>query len=352
MSAILRRYFTRELLQVFFLFIVCIFFLYILIDYTSRLSSLGLSFTELVVMYGCILVRRIEILAPFALLVAGIKVLSQANVRNELVALRSCGVPLQKLLRPLVTVGLTFTLLMYLNLQFIVPIAQRQISEIEEAYSDRLKRVSNPVQGLPMSDGQHLVYREYDLITQKFHHVFWVKSMDDVYRMRALSPFQTPPVGELIQRLQRDIEGNLVLTHTIDRAELPEMIFDRQELQETLTPPDDRSLSQLWKRMPIGTKHMTHEQRLVRAAFYRKLAIPLLCLIVLLFPAPASTAFRRPLKVFFIYCGAMIGLVALYLAFNAAYTIGQGQSLSPFWTLFVPMLAILGIGQWRFWRIQ
>ncbi len=156
MSPILHRYFTRELLKVFFLFIFCFFFLYTLLDYTSRLSSLGLNFSELVVMYSCILLRRIEILAPFALLVAGIKVLCQANVRNELVALRGCGLPLQRLLSPLLTVGLAFTALMYLNLQFAVPFAQRQIREIEDTYSGRFKRSSHPVQGLSMNDGQHL----------------------------------------------------------------------------------------------------------------------------------------------------------------------------------------------------
>ncbi len=352
MSLILHRYFTRELLKIFFLFIVCFFFLYILIDYTSRLSSLGLSFSELAVMYGCILLRRIEILAPFALLVAGIKVLCQANIRNELVALRACGLPLQKLLSPLLTVGLAFTALMYLNLQFAVPIAQRQIREIEDTYSGRFKRSSHPVQGLAMNEGQHLIYREYDLHTHQFHQVFWVKSMDDVYRIRTLSPFMTPPIGESIQHLQRDENGNLLLAESIPHAEFHDMIFDRHELQETLTPPDDRSLFQLWRRLPSGNKSMTHEQMLVRAAFYRKLAIPLLCLIAMLLPAPACTAFRRPLKVFFIYCVAMICLVAIYLAFNAAYTIAQGQSTSPMWTLLLPMTGLLGLGYLRFARMQ
>lgn len=352
MSPILHRYFTRELLKVFFLFIFCFFFLYTLLDYTSRLSSLGLNFRELVVMYGCILLRRIEILAPFALLVAGIKVLCQANVRNELVALRGCGLPLQRLLSPLLTVGLAFTALMYLNLQFAVPFAQRQIREIEDTYSGRFKRSSHPVQGLSMNDSQHLIYREYDLHTNKFQQVFWVKSMDDVYRMRSLAPFETPPIGESIQRLIRNADGNLLLAESIPYAEFPDMIFDRAALQETLTPPDDRSLLQLWRRMPKSKTHMTHEQRLVRAAFYRKLAAPLLCLLALLLPAPACTAFRRPLKVFFIYCAAMIALVAIYLAFNAAYTIAQGQSFSPIWTLFLPMLGLLGFGYLRFARMQ
>ncbi len=351
MSPILHRYFTRELLKIFFLFIICFFFLYIVIDYTSRLSSLGLSFSELVVMYACILVRRMEILVPFALLVASIKVLCQANIRNELVALRSCGIPLQKLLNPLFTLGLAFTALLYLNLQFVVPAAQHQIRKIE-TYARRFQQAPHPVQGLPMNAGQHLVYREYDLHTNKFHHVFWIKSMDDVYRMRTLAPFEAPPVGEYIQHLRRDTEGNMVVTENIEWAELPKMIFDREELKETLTPPDDRSILQLWRRMPKNNDHMNHEQRLVRAAFYRKLAVPLLCLIALLYPAPASTAFRRPLKTFFIYCGAMIGLVFLYLALNAAYTIAQAQLFSPLWTLFLPMTAILAIGQWRFARMQ
>jgi lipopolysaccharide export system permease protein len=87
------RYFLKETLKIFFLFLFCFYGLYVLIDYASHTSGLPhhqikISGKELIRYYLFIFSSRAEILIPFALLISTIKTICSLNISRELVALK------------------------------------------------------------------------------------------------------------------------------------------------------------------------------------------------------------------------------------------------------------------------
>ncbi len=146
------RYFLKEILKIFSLFIFCFYGLYIIIDYSSRSATHyagKFTFLEMGKLYLFIFIQRMDILIPFALVVATVKTLCSLNVHNEIVALMSTGVKLKRLMRPFILVGLFFVALLYINEQFFLPAAYSRINFLkdkhndDEARQDQYKNIQN-----------------------------------------------------------------------------------------------------------------------------------------------------------------------------------------------------------------
>lgn len=349
---ILHRYYLKELMKVFALVLGCLFGLYVLIDYTSRASSLKLSLPDLGQYYLFTFVDRLDILVPFALLISGIKVLCQSNLRQELVAMRASGFSSTRLLSPMLWAGLAATMAIYLNTQYFVPDSTRWINMVEELYTpNHSGEERRSVHKISLTDGSRLLFLGYDHSHNLFLSSYWVRSLDDIYRIKRLSPYTIPPTGYLVEHLTRDQAGHLVPAETYEKITFADMEFDPEELQETVVMPNERSLVQLWQHLPADNSAVTYEKAQIEAAFYKKMAMPWLCLIALLAPAPFCVVHRRPLRVLFIFAGSIFALFALFILLSVGNTLAQSQLVSPLWTLALPMVWVTSFSLWRFFRM-
>jgi lipopolysaccharide export system permease protein len=117
-----KKYFFKELVKVFLLFMGTFYFLYVLIDYSAHTKDfyqVGIGFSDFVLYYLFQFTNRAEILIPIALLISTIKVMTTANMRNEILALISGGIAMKHLMRPFIFAGILCASFLYLNFQFI-----------------------------------------------------------------------------------------------------------------------------------------------------------------------------------------------------------------------------------------
>lgn len=355
------RYFLKQLI-LFFLFVLSAFYgLYVLIDYSSRLHSfihLKAHFDQLFLYYAYTFIMRMEILVPFALVVSTIRTLCQLNENRELVVLMACGIRLKRLLRPFLTVGLICVLLMYLNEQFLLPYAVKQIINIEETEAENFKQDENVAWRWANIEGKSsLFYQKYNSSKQQFYQVWWVQSADKLYHMNRLflneseaqlGTSQGNAWGQEVDAYQRDRSGKLVLRGSFDHYSFAGVHFDRQLLKETLTLPEELSLLELWHKLPMQQNDMNLREAELSTVFYRKLIMPWLCLLVVIGAAPFCVHFTRNLSVFFIFFGALVGLVMSYLLFNASVVIGKSQVVPPIAAILIPF-AVLWIPFYYRW---
>ena len=336
-NKIWERHILREVAKGFGLLIICFYALYVLIDYSSRAGTfrhLGLTFSELAFYYLYTFIQRLDILVPFALLIASIRTLINLNVHNEIIALMASGIPMRKILRPLVVIGLFFTLLVYLNTEFILPAATKGLKKIQDAHFFNEKDEDDTgAQSLLLKNGTPLIFQSFDSNQGLFFDVYWIHTADDIYRMKYLiineEEPETPPMGKFVDHLVRDSVGRLLRFESFESKVFSEIEFSQQNLAETLVPAHDQAMTKLWSQLPGQDEQMSDKHAKVLTAFYRKLAMPWLCLLAIIAPAPFCLAITRNLPVFFIYVCSMFGLVALYLLLNAAMIMGQSQVMPP-----------------------
>jgi len=142
----------------------------------------------------------------------------------------------------------------------------------------------------------------------------------------------------------------MAVLESSQEKKFPAMRFSQQGLTETITPPDELSLFELWNQLPPTKETLSEKEAQKKTIFYRKLVLPWLCLLAILGPAPFCIRFTRQLPVFFIYAGSIFGLVAAYLIMNAATVLGERQVLQPAWAIWTPFILFTGLcyGFFRF----
>lgn len=336
------RYLIKELLKTFFFIIVIFYGFYCLIDYAAHTSSYNQqnvqpSWFQLSVYYAAEFSKRLDVLIPASLLISSLRVLCMLNIHRELVALQASGISKQRLLRPFFLVGLFFVAFAYLNQEYLMPKAYHKIKLIQAEYQmqrDKAKR--NPMaQHFVLKDGTTVLYHRYDEMSHTLYDTYWVKNANQLWHMKELSLEPSVPEGLEVRLLERENE-HLVVTETFPKRSFSEIQFNKRKLFETLSPPDELSLSQLWDKMVASETHNSEKRSELTTTFYRKLTLPWFTMLALIGPAPFCMRYSRSFPVFMTFALSIFGLVAFYLMTDAAAVLGKRQLIAPIVSVFAP----------------
>lgn len=358
-AKIWERYFLRQFIRMFFLFLFCFYGLYVLIDYASHTSALThhhiqIAWNEVALYYLYIFASRAEILLPVALLIAFVYTICSLNTHHELVAFMASGFSLRRLMRPFIVLGLFGVLIMYANEQFLLPDALRKLRRIEDATKHKKRRhvLKMAVRHVILEDGSLLIFQDYDSSKERFFDVYWIQSIDHIYRMKYLSPSSPIPIGYFVDHLERQSNGEMFQKEAFPQLSFPEIKFNSDLLQSTLIEPDILSLTKLAEEAYYIPKFPNEKESKLLTTFYWKLMMPWLCLLAILAPAPFCVKFSRHLPVFFLYVCSLFGLIAFYMFMDAAQIVAKRQVIPPFWAICAPFLILFSYFGWRFVKIE
>lgn len=354
-SKIWQRYFLKETLKVFFLFLGCFFFLYTLADYSMHmqdiLKSTKISWKNLTVYYAMLFSKRCDLLLPLSLLIASVKVLTSLNMRNELLALQTAGIPLHKITRPFFFIALICVGLSYLNFEILAPKSLSYIDQFEDYYFKK-KKVRKAREAaiyvLPLEDGSRLVYQAYDPVKQEFFDLFWILSTDNIYHMKTLSIREPFPVGTFVDELQRTETGLIEKT-----TSMAERVFTGLKLNFNLQSYferslENRSISELFAMAANKTPLFSEHQASAQTHLFYKLFMPWLPALVLIGIIPFCTPSRRSPHTFLIYSLTIFGYITFFTMMDGAIILGEAQVISPSLAIFALPLAFFFIFGRRF----
>lgn len=357
MNSIWKRYFFAELIKVFFLVIGCLYFLYVLIDYSAHTKVFqqeGIRLIDVLLYYLFQFTKRAEILIPVALMIATIKVLTTANMRHEIVALATGGISLKKIMRPFLWSGLFLTLLLFLNFQYLQPFSLIRLNAFEEQYfkEHTKEEKKNPINSLLLEDNTLLLYQSYDQERRAFFDVYWLKNGDSLYRIQWLYPYEKIPFGNYVDSLSRNSCGDIVKVNSHEELFFPHMRFDTKSLYSAVHPPRWQSISQLGRNLKrAGMKKSNDREAEVATLFFYKLTIPFVCILAVFCPAPYCLRFGRNLPVFLIYALSLFGIITFFTLVNTSVILGESQVIPPFWAILTPPLVFSLLFGWKYARM-
>jgi len=250
-------------------------------------------------------------------------------------------------------VGAFGTLLMYANEQYLLPEALRKLRQIEQASKHQRGRSRSMLhaQHLVLGDASLLVFQYYDPLKEQFFDVYWIQSMDSIYRMKYLSPTATPPMGYFVDHLVRDQSGELLQKTDHRECHFPQMVFSPNLLESTIIDPETLSISELMTQVLDVSPSPNEKESKILTSFYWKLNLPWLCLLSIMAPAPFCVRFSRQPPVFLIYMCSLFGFIAFYMFMNAAQIAAKRQVFHPFWGVYLPFLTLFSYFGWRFNRL-
>lgn len=358
MLLIWERYFLRQFCALFFLFLFCFYGLYVIVDYASHTSALPhhhvqIAWHEIARYYLYVFASRAEILLPIALVIAFVKTVCSLNAHHELVALLAGGFTLKQLMRPFLFIAFLCLTLMYVNEQFLLPQALIKLRRLEDTTKHQKHRHTPDiaVRHILLEDGSLFVYQEYDHAAEKFFDAYWIKSFDQIFRIKYLSPSLPIPKGFFVDILARQSNGEMMHIEAVDEFDFPALRFNPEVLQSTILEPEVLPLSNLIREASQVSVELNEKECKILAALYWKLFIPWLCLIAILAPAPYCVRFSRQLPVFVIYMCSLFGLIAFYMLMDATLVIAKRQVMPPLWGIGTPFAAVFLFFGWRYYKM-
>ncbi|MGE0201736.1 MAG: LptF/LptG family permease [Candidatus Melainabacteria bacterium] len=154
---LLDRYLFRQLLDFFLLgiivFTLVAFFSDALLDLVRDIQKYGISPMTMMTVVGLQLPKSIALILPASSFLAVLMVYNKLNNQFEIIAMRSGGISLQRMIRPALWLGLITALLSYGLYDYVVPYCNAQTAV--------LKRRAIEEAHLPSSQSSFL-YKAYD----------------------------------------------------------------------------------------------------------------------------------------------------------------------------------------------
>ncbi|QVL57251.1 MAG: LptF/LptG family permease [Simkaniaceae bacterium] len=354
-TKIWQRYFLVEILKTFFLFLLCFFILYALIDYSMHMQEImknkRISIVDLAIYYGMLFSKRCDLLLPLSLLIASVKVLTSLNRRNELLALQTSGIAVHRLTRPFFFVGLICVGLSYCNFEVLAPKSLNYIDHFEKKYLKKKstrKVKKSAIHALPLEDGTRLLYQKYDAEEKEFFDLFWILSIDELYHIKTLKVTGADPVGAFVDHMVRNEKGEIKKV-----ASYPSLPFKNLnlnfDLQDHLSiPMENRSISDLLA-MTLNKTPLFYENRsTVHTHLYFKLFMPWLPVLVLIGVVPFCVPSVRFLPTFLIFSVTIFGYITFFTVMDGCVILGETQALPSFWAIFTLPIAFFAIFGPRF----
>ena len=356
-GTIWQRYIFKNLLKGFFFFLFCFFFLYTLIDFSTHsqdfIFSGKIQFSKISSYYTYQFLKRIPLLLPLSLLISSIFMLNSLNTNRELVALQSSGIKLKKILRPFFLLAAFCSLLCYANEEIFMPISTANFDKTKHPETKNpLKNIKKKQFSiLYLNDSSKLVYQRLDKEKNAFFDVYWIRSFQDIWRMKYLNATPENPTGEYVDHIIRNKEGFLEKVESHEKHFFPLLKWDSSQLNQKQAAIKHQKISSLALLTLKNEKNSFHFQGEIKTQFLYKLAMPLLSFILLFGVIPFCVRYSRTPPLFMIYGISIFCFVVFFILMNAMIIIGENQVIPPYAAILSPFFFCFVVTYQKFYRL-
>ncbi len=304
---------------------------------------------------------------PMSMLLATLMAYSRLSADGELVALRSCGVSVYRLVLPAIVVSLLVTAMTFAFNESIVPVANYQASTTLEKALKREK--------LPFQD-RNIIHTEFEKVTQPdgqrvnvMKRLFYAEQFDGE-NMKNLTILDRSEAG-LTQIVSAklanwnfsqnswDFFNGTIYLIAPDGSYRNIIRFDRQQLQLPRTPLDlanrgrdygEMNIAQAKERLAILRQGGDEDEiRKMEVRIQQKYALPFVCVVFALVGSTLGIRPRRASKATSFGISILI-VFGYYLLAFLTNALGQIQILSPFLAAWLPSGIGLTIGGFLLFR--
>lgn len=332
---ILDRYLIREIIKHFALVLVAGTGIYLVVDFFENIDN----FMEA----GLTVVRTLQFLqlklplitaqiTPVGVLLAVLITLGLMNKNNEIIALKSGGMSIYSLIRPIFIVGLCATAFLFLISEIVVPLTIRKANDI---YRMEVKKYTQTrgVKDLWFKSHRCIVFISYFNPRKKTISGVTLNFFDNQFRLKrridaAEGQFRQ---GQWVLHdiMEQELNPNSATYDTRFIQEKVENIeFKPEDLQRVAKKSEEMSFQDL-RRYIEDVESEGYDATPYRVDLHGKFALPLACLIVCLIGTGITV---RKISKQGLSVNVALGIVVLFLYWivhSFCLSLGHGGMLPP-----------------------
>ena len=157
---LIEKYLTKEIFKYFGIVLLTVVSIYLSVDFFQRIDNFieaDLPFSKIISFFQLKIPLIIAQITPVGILVAVIIAFGLMNKNNEIIALKSSGVSIYYLLRPVVFIGLLLSIFIFLLSESIVPITTSKANRIWNVEVKKKSAVTSKGKNIWIK-GNHAIY--------------------------------------------------------------------------------------------------------------------------------------------------------------------------------------------------
>ena len=290
---------------------------------------------------------------PVGVLWASFLVFSRLNNDSEIIAMRTSGISLLKILKPVILFGLLTTVVSFLISEVIVPvsnplarkleiysvyktpftISHKNFTYLEKGSNRKLRRIFYAARYIP----------EKNLLNKIIILDFTRQGLTQIYT--ANSARWRPEKGgwELFKGTNHFISNNEELSRvsSFEKMFIPSSSTPAKLIKE-FGEPKEMNLFKLWHFLELQKDKTIHTDDYIEAnvAFHNKFAKPFACLLIALVGAPLGILPRRSSSSWNYVILAFI-IFQFYLTQSLCLSLSEANKLIPFVAAWFPNIVLL-----------
>ncbi|WP_337181682.1 LPS export ABC transporter permease LptG [Shinella sp.] len=345
----LARYFLRRYVVTTIWFLLGIFALIFIIDFSEMSNRVG-SLPHYTVTTG-LLVTALRIptilmqTVPFVALFAGMAALISLNRRYELVVTRAAGISVWQFLRPFVVGAFLFGMLAVLVLNPLAAWGSKKAQEFEASWGATNARAENTVPWLRQIYG-------------KDQAIIGAKAMlDGGTRLLNVSVIHFDEGGAIVLRQDADsatLEDGYWLLKNVRETRIGELPvrhdevqlrtnMKREFVQESLEKPENIAFFELGRKIEAA-RSFGFPTNAMETQRHSMLALPLLLVAMTLIAACVSLKFSRFNQSRAVILGGILSGFMLYVVTVLVKAFGSSGVVPPFVAAWLPVVVAMSLG--------
>lgn len=356
MISICQRYIFIHFFRLFIFFLLSFYAIYVLIDYATHSQNFfygsSVSLIKITQYYFLQFLKRINILFPLSLLISIIRTLSSFNKNREILALLTSGISKKHFLRPFIFSGMACSAIIFFLNETAIPFSLKKIDHFYDTYlhTSLRNKKTQPIGILRLEDHSRLIYQHYDPSKKVFFDVIWLKSVNDIWKIKHLKTDSEYPEGFWVDHLQRDFEGKLQKLQSYKRKTFSKFSWNHNLSEMKCIPFENHSISQLCKLWKYDQKLSLVEKNEIKTQILFKMVSPLFSLLVVIAVCPLCIKFSPLQRTATLYAISIFSFVTLIAFLDSVVIMCENAILSPFLVIVLPFTALLIIFGLKFSR--
>ncbi|HGY11944.1 MAG TPA: LPS export ABC transporter permease LptG [Desulfobacterales bacterium] len=346
---IIHKYLTKEIFKHFVFVLLVVIGIYVIVDFFGKADDFieaGLPVSSSFIFLLLKLPFIIAQIIPVCILLAVLVTFGMMNKNNEIIALKSNGISVYYLFRPVFSIGLLLSVLLFLFSEIAVPVTMTKSNRIWIRDVKKKSAVASKERNIWIKGNRSITYVRYYNPTDKsiirISINYFDKDFRLIKRLDAKKGFFRDGKWFLYEVIEqnKDKKDNQVTFH----EELAEKLdFMPDDLKLVAKKPEEMSFNELLEYIN-KVEAEGYDATGYKIDLYAKMAFPFSCIIMCIVGTGIAVK-RKKKDGLSVGIGYGIGIAFLYWVFYSfCLSIGYGEVLPPVIAAWTANLVFLCFG--------
>ncbi|MFC1859522.1 LPS export ABC transporter permease LptG [Thermodesulfobacteriota bacterium] len=332
----MHRYIIQEILKYFCIVLVLVLGIFVAIDYLGNMDEFiesNISFFRALQFVFLKIPFMIVLFIPVGILLAVLVVFGLMSKNNEMLALKTCGIGIYYLLKPIVILGFGFGLLLFILSEVVVPITISEANRIQKIEIRKQTALTLKEKNIWIKGNRSIAHIKYynpaDSAIFGITLNFFDKSFRLIRRTDAKEGFYQKgkwTLSNVIEQVLDKETGKYIVTFHQQKIEMFD--FEPADLKRIIKRSEEMSLRELFQYVK-KVEAEGYDATSYRVDLHAKTAFPFICIIMCL-TGTGIAARTKAEKGLPMNIALGIGTAFLYWIFYSfCLSLGRGEMLPP-----------------------